>query len=81
MKKFYLLSCLFFILMKSNGQLMYEPFNYTPDPVNGIYTQSAGVWVRINSGDSILVTSGSLTYPGLPASSGNKVSYDGTGSD
>lgn len=81
MKKFYLSACLSFIMISCWGQLMYEPFSYTPDPVNGVYTQSAGAWVRINTGDSILVTSGSLSYPGLPASTGNKVAFDGTGSD
>lgn len=81
MKKFSILICLSLAMLNSRAQLMYEPFNYTPDPLNGIYTQSAGAWVRINTGDSILVTSGSLSYPGLPASTGNKVAYDGTGSD
>ncbi len=81
MKKFYLLICLGIAALNSWGQLLYEPFNYTPDAVNGIAQQSGGVWVRINSGDSILVTGGNLTYAGLPASTGNKISYDGTGSD
>ncbi len=81
MKKIYFLISLCLVMLSSKGQLMYESFNYTPDAVNGIYTQSAAAWVRINTGDSILVTSGSLSYPGLPASVGNKVAYDGTGSD
>lgn len=81
MKKFYLLVCLVFVMMSSRAQLMYEPFSYTPDPTNGIALQSGGVWVRINSGDSVLVTSGSLSYAGLPAATGNKISFDGGGSD
>ncbi|MBL8031865.1 MAG: hypothetical protein JNK33_06130, partial [Candidatus Doudnabacteria bacterium] len=81
MKKIYFLISLCLVMLSSKGQLMYEPFNYTPDAVNGLYTQSAAVWVRINTGDSILVTSGNLSYPGLPASTGNKVAYSGTGSD
>lgn len=81
MKKFYLLVCLVFVMMSSRAQLMYEPFNYTPDPINGIAQQSGGVWVRINTGDSVLVTSGNLSYSGLPAATGNKISFDGGGSD
>lgn len=82
MKKFYFLLCLLAMSLAGIGQqLLSEPFNYTPDPVNGLFAQSAGVWTRINSGDSILVTSGSLSYTGLPASTGNKVSYDGGGAD
>ena len=68
-------------MMKSNGQLMYEPFNYTPDPLNGLTVQSGGLWVGINAGDSILVVAGNLTYPGLPSSVGNKVAFDGGGRD
>lgn len=81
MKKIYFLISLCLVMLSSKGQLMYEPFTYTPDAVNGLHTQSAAVWVRLNTGDSILVTSGSLTYPGLPASAGNKIAYSGTGSD
>jgi hypothetical protein len=81
MKKFFLLVCLGIVSLNSWSQLMTEPFNYTPDATMGIAQQSGGVWVRINSGDSILVTSGNLSYPGLPASTGNKISFDGTGSD
>ncbi len=81
MRKLFLLVCLGFFMANSHGQLLYEPFNYTPDAVNGIAQQSGGLWVRINSGDSVLVTSGSLTYTGLPASTGNKISFDGSGSD
>ena len=63
------------------SQLFTEPFNYTPHATLGLETQSGLIWTRVNGGDSILVTAGSLTYPGLAASSGNKVAFDGTGSD
>ena len=68
-------------MVSSQAQLLHEPFNYTPDPTNGIGQQSGSIWVRINTGDSMLVTNGNLTYAGLPASTGNKVSFDGAGSD
>ncbi len=63
------------------AQFTLEPFNYTPHPTDGIALQSGGLWVRLNTGDSMLVTAGSLSYSGLPASTGNKISFDGTGSD
>ncbi len=81
MKKILIVFALLLTILSSNAQFSHEPFNYTPDPTFGIYTQSSAAWVRINTGDSILVTSGSLTYPGLPASTGNKIAFDGTGSD
>ena len=81
MKKFYFLVCFSFMVVNSWAQLLTEPFNYTPDPINGLNLQSGGVWLRVNTGDSILVTSNSLNYPGLAASTGNKVSFEGTGSD
>lgn len=81
MKKIIFLLSLCFVMLSSKGQLMHEPFNYTPDAVNGVAQQSGGVWVRINTGDSMFVASGNLTYAGLPVSTGNKVIFDGTGSD
>jgi hypothetical protein len=82
MKKFYLLLCLAFLSIASIGQqLLSEPFNYTADPTNGLFNQSAGTWQRINTGDSILVAAGSLSYPGLEVSTGNKAKFDGTGAD
>ena len=65
------------------GQLLTEPFNYTPHATNGLSVQSAGVWKIINSGDSVLVAAGNLTHPTLPllASSGNSVTYGGAGTD
>lgn len=73
-----------FMLINANvsfGQLFTEPFNYTPSLTNGLSAQSSGVWVRLNSGDSMLVDSGNLSYTGLTASSGNRITYGGTGSE
>lgn len=78
------IAALFLILLISNisvAQLFTEPFNYTPDAVNGLSAQSGAVWVRINSGDSILVTSGNQNYAGLTTGSGNMISYGGAGAD
>ena len=63
------------------GQLITEPFNYTPSGTNGLHLQSSGVWTVLNSGDSILVTAGNLSYTGLFASSGNSITYGGAGSE
>ncbi|MBS1493246.1 MAG: T9SS type A sorting domain-containing protein [Bacteroidetes bacterium] len=63
------------------SQIFTETFNYTADPVNGLATQSGGLWTKLNSGDSILVTSGNLNFPGLTTSTGNNVSYGGSGTD
>ena len=81
MKKFYFLICLSFVVIKGQGQLMYEPFNYTPHATLGLAAQSSSVWLIVNTGDSILVNSGSLSYSGLPASTGNKAMYNGAGTD
>ena len=61
------------------GQLLTEPFNYSIN--NDLTLQSGGVWVTINSGDTINVSSGNLSYGPLVASSGNSVSYGGAGKD
>ncbi|MBK8141734.1 MAG: hypothetical protein IPK57_12550 [Chitinophagaceae bacterium] len=81
MKKLYFLMLLSLVAMTIKAQLLFEPFNYTPDPTNGLYVQSGGLWLRVNTGDSILVTAGNLSYPGLAASTGNKVSFEGAGAD
>jgi hypothetical protein len=66
----------------ANAQLIFhEPFNYLPSPTNGLASQSSGAWIKINTQDSILISSGSLDYAGLAVSSGNKVIFDGAGSD
>lgn len=82
MKKIYLLLFLFaFALAGQSQQLMHEPFNYTPDATLGLSAQSNATWLVVNSGDSILVEAGNLSYPGLEASSGNKVKFDDVGAD
>jgi len=57
--------------------IFYEGFDYTVETM----LQTQGGWVNINSGDSIIVTSGSLSYPGFAPSAGNKVSFAGGGLD
>lgn len=82
MKKIFLAALLTVLIGNVRGQLLlHEQFNYTPDPVLGLWTQSSAAWLRINTGDSILVESGNLSYTGLPASTGNKVKFDAAGSD
>jgi hypothetical protein len=82
MKKIFTFILLTLFCFKFNAQLlMYEPFNYTPSVTNGINAQSSGLWTNLNTGDSILVADGSLSYSGLAASVGNKVKYDGAGVD
>jgi hypothetical protein len=69
-------------IINANSQLlMHEPFSYLPSNTNGLNVQSNSVWKNANSGDSILVVSGSLSYPGLAASQGEKVTFDGAGID
>jgi phosphodiesterase/alkaline phosphatase D-like protein len=83
MKKLYFLLCLVLTTISGFSQLLYEPFSYTPDPTLGLATQSGNgtVWKIINSGDSVLLDAGSLSYTGLAASTGNKVKFDGSGTD
>ncbi|TCZ70561.1 beta strand repeat-containing protein, partial [Flaviaesturariibacter aridisoli] len=82
MRKLYFLLCLLLTSVAGFSQaLMTEPFDYTPDPALGLSAQSANVWKITNGGDSILVDAGSLSYPGLPASTGNKVAFSGAGTD
>jgi hypothetical protein len=57
---------------------IYEDFNYTPS-TNLVDSPN---WTNISSSsDEVLVESGNLSYSGLPASTGNLVSFDGVGSD
>ena len=71
-----------FFLMSANAQLLFhEPFNYTPDANFGLSAQSGGTWFRINTGDSVLVSSGNLNYAGLATSTGNKITFDDAGAD
>src|SRR5437868_14978816 len=81
MKKIYFLFVLTMLSFSGFSQLLTEEFNSTPDNTLGLETHSGGAWIHVNTGDSILVTSGSLTYPGLATSAGNKVAFDGAGTD
>ena len=77
-----LLVLISFTITYANAQLIFhEPFNYLPSPTNGLASQSSGAWIKINTQDSILISSGSLDYASLAVSSGNKVIFDGAGSD
>ena len=70
--------------MSGWSQLLTEPFAYTPDASLGLSAQSqagSNPWAIINTGDSILIDAVSLTYPGLAPSTGNKVKFDGAGTD
>ncbi|MDX9695487.1 MAG: T9SS type A sorting domain-containing protein [Bacteroidales bacterium] len=57
---------------------LYEGFNYSVGDTLGV---QAADWKFINSGDSIVVKSGSLTYPGLVSPTGNSLSFSGGGLD
>ncbi|HLT52594.1 MAG TPA: T9SS type A sorting domain-containing protein [Flavobacteriaceae bacterium] len=59
----------------ATGLPFYESFNYS---IGGNLSDQAD-WTGFNSGDDYIVTSGSLSYPGLIASSGNSISFDGSG--
>lgn len=63
------------------GQILTESFNYTANATDGLAKQSGGVWKKLNTGDSILVVTGNLSYTGFPTSSGNSVSFGGAGTD
>lgn len=55
----------------------YDGMNYT----EGTSLQTQTGWTSMNSGDNLAITSGSLSYTGLPAFVGNKVSFDANGID
>lgn len=56
----------------------YDGLNYA---TGGIGLQSQVDWTRLNNGDSLVIASPSLSYAGLPASTGNRVTFDGIGID
>jgi hypothetical protein len=65
---------------RMNGQATlphHDPINYTAAAT--LQTQTS--WTALNSGDDIVVSSGSLSYSGLPASTGNKATFGGAGFD
>jgi len=55
----------------------YEGFDYSEGDSLGVQVN----WTNMNSGDTVVVTSGSLSYDGLASSTGNKVSFNGGGFD
>ena len=56
---------------------VYEPFNYVASSNLG----GQGGWLNLNTGDDVVVSSGSLSYTGLMASSDNSINFDGIGID
>jgi hypothetical protein len=55
----------------------YDGFDYPATSILG----GQGNWVDLNSGDTVVVEAGSLTYPGFAASTGNRIKFDGAGKD
>lgn len=82
MKKIFTLLSLLFVFAFSKGQLIVnETFNYTPNATMGLAAQSGGAWTIINTGDSVLVETGNLSYTGLTPSVGNRITYGYAGTD
>ena len=79
MKKLYTLSLLIAscALFAQQAPPFYEGFDYT----TGATLQTQPLWTSLNSGDDLAITAGSLSYTGIPASTGNKVAFGGTGID
>lgn len=55
----------------------YDGFDY----VVGTNVEDQTFWTRGGAGDDAVINSGNLSYTGLPASSGQSVSFDGGGSE
>lgn len=79
MKKLYILLLLVITSITFGQQTLpfYEGFNYTAPGV--LQTQPG--WLALNTGDDLVIASGNLSYVGLPASTGNKVTFGGAGID
>ena len=79
MKKLYILASLLVATFTFAQQAppFYEGFNYTA----GATLQTQPNWTVLNTGDDLLIAAPSLTYTGLPASTGNKVTFGGAGID
>jgi hypothetical protein len=54
-----------------------DPINYTVG--QGLQTQAG--WTTLNTGDNLLIASGSLSYSGIETPTYNKVTFDGAGID
>ncbi len=67
------------VLYAKWAEPLYEPFNYTVGTTAGGITNgtSSNNWTTHSGSGSISVTSGSLTYTGLQASTGNKIRMPG----
>ena len=75
---------LFFLLLMSvynvSGQVTLPHYDGMAYTVGGsLQTQTN--WTVLNTGDNLLITTPGLTYPGLQASTGEKVAFDGAGID
>ncbi len=79
MKKLYTLLLLVVTTVSFGQQTppFYEGFNYTAPGV--LQTQPG--WLGLNTGDDLVIAAGNLSYTGLPASTGNKVTFGGAGID
>lgn len=80
MKKIYSLITVATASFAMNAQAtlpVYEPFDYTAG--SALQTQSG--YTPINTGDDIAVVTGNLSYTDLPASTGNKINFAGSGID
>jgi hypothetical protein len=79
MKKLYFLAALISASLTFAQQAppFYEGFSYTV----GEGLQSQAGWISLNTGDDLTITEGSLTYSGIPGSSGNKIAFGGAGID
>lgn len=81
MKKIYFLLAMLCTVGGVWGQVTLphlEPVNYA---TGGVGLQAQAGWTLLNSGDDLVISAGSLSYPGLPASTGNKVIFDAAGID
>lgn len=75
MKKILLLAAtvgLAFLVTQGQGALVYDGFDYT---VGSTLEAASDEWAPANSGTAPVIASGNLTIPGLPAPTGNKVSF------
>ncbi len=66
--------------LTTNGQVTlphYDGMDYTVG--SSLQTQTG--WTAVNSGDNLVISSGSLTYTGLKNSLANKVTFNGAGID
>jgi len=75
-----LLIVVYFLPVVSWGQVTlphHDPIDYS----EGQGLQSQSNWTSLNTGDALLIKAGNLSFTGLPASTGNKVTFDGAGID